>query len=41
MAVTIHHAEKTLQLLDVLGGEQFWISAVCSVAGAEPAAEIL
>ncbi len=40
--VKVYHAEKTLQLLDVLGGgEQFWISVVWSVAGAEPAAEIL
>jgi hypothetical protein len=41
-AVKIHHVEKTLQLLDVLGGGTVLdFGGVIGRAGAEPAAEIL
>jgi hypothetical protein len=38
----IYHAEKTLQLLDVLsGGGQVLIVSVCLAVGAKPATEIV
>jgi hypothetical protein len=41
-AVKVYHAEKTLQLLDIIrGGGQFLISVALLAVGATPAAEIM